>query len=65
MTTVTRSHSTRAIRALARATTLAAVPAVVSSLMLVAITDSIGLAFFSAFAAVGGAYAARVGWRSQ
>jgi hypothetical protein len=46
-------------------TALAAVAAVVISLILVAITDSIGLAFFSTFAAVGGAYAARVGWRSR
>lgn len=65
MTTLTPFDSPRAIRALARATTLAAVAAVVTSLMLVVITDSIELAFFSAFAAVGGAYAARVGWRSQ
>ena len=65
MTTLSPFPSSRITRALARATALSAVAAVVSSLMLVAITNSVGLAFFSTFAAVGGAYAARVGWRSQ
>lgn len=63
MTTIIRFVSPRGVRALAQTTTVAAIAATVSSLMLVAITGSVGLAFFSTFAAVGGAYAARVGWR--
>ena len=65
MTTLPRLDSPRAVRVLARTTALAAIAAVVSSLMLVAITGSVELAFFSTFAAVGGAYAATVGWRRR
>ena len=39
--------------------------AVVSSVTLIAVTGSIELALFAVFAAVGGAYAARIGCRSQ
>ncbi|MGH8926245.1 MAG: hypothetical protein ACRDWA_16685 [Acidimicrobiia bacterium] len=65
MTTLTRFDSLRATRALARATALVALVAVVSSVFLIAITGSIELAIFSVFAVVGGAYAAKVGWRSR
>ena len=65
MTTLTRFDSLRLATTLARATALVAAVAVVSSVLLIAITGSIELALFSVFAAVGGAYAARVGWRSH
>ena len=65
MTTYSRLESPRATRLLARATALVAVIAVVSSIVLIAITGSIEVALFSTFAAAGGAYAGRLGWRSH
>ena len=65
MTTLYRFDSLRVARLLARATSVAAVVAVVTSMILIATTGSIEVALFSVFAAVGGAYASNVGWRRQ
>jgi preprotein translocase subunit SecG len=64
VTTVSRFDSRRAARLLARTTAVAAVFAVVTSIVVIVMTGSVGVALFSVFAAVGGAYAANVGWRS-
>jgi preprotein translocase subunit SecG len=65
MTTLTRSDFSGAARLLARATAVAAVIAVVTSMVLIATTGSVEVALFSIFAAAGGAYAGKVGWGSR
>ena len=62
MTTLTRSSSSGVARLLARTTAVAAVIAVITSMVLIATTGSVEVAFFSIFAAAGGAYAGKVGW---
>jgi hypothetical protein len=65
MTTLTRFDSPRAARLLARTTAVAAVIAVITSVVMIATTGSIEVALFSIFAAAGGAYAGKVGWRPR
>ena len=65
MTVLTGSGSPRLARLLARATALTAALALVGSLILTGITGAVEVALFSVLAAVGGAYAAKVGWRSN
>lgn len=56
--------SHRMARLLARTTAMAAAVALVGSLIVTAITGMVEVTVFTVFAAVGGAYAAKVGWRS-
>ena len=65
MTALTGSSSPRLPRLLARATALAAAVALVGSFVVTGITGALEVTIFSVFSAVGGAYAAKVGWRSK
>lgn len=63
MTSISHFDSANAVRILARATAAVATIAVLTSLLLMALSGSIEITPFSLLAAVGGAYSAKVGWR--
>lgn len=65
MTALTGSSSPRVGRVLARATALMAAIALVGSLIVTVMTGAVEVTLFTIFAAVGGAYAAQVGWRDK